>query len=256
VGPDFARNRAFYDRLAATYDAQLSRNPYDILARRAFQDLVARHVPPGSTLLDFGCGTGLDALVYAEQGYRVLAYDNSPGMVAELRQRCPTHIGSGRIVAHAIEYPSFFPSLPMWPAPSAVAANFAVLNSIRDAGPLFELFARHLTAPGWVIASVLNPIHWSKIRTLEAWRSSRGHTNEPYASYLHSVDSLRRAARKFHLVGRANAGSLVRYEDDQEMQSWWEPETRRANWWERLVWKTPAHRMLGHFVFLVWRRDR
>jgi hypothetical protein len=177
-------------------------------------------------------------------------------MVAELRQRCPTHIGSGRIVAHAIEYPSFFPSLPMWPAPSAVAANFAVLNSIRDAGPLFELFARHLTAPGWVIASVLNPIHWSKIRTLEAWRSSRGHTNEPYASYLHSVDSLRRAARKFHLVGRANAGSLVRYEDDQEMQSWWEPETRRANWWERLVWKTPAHRMLGHFVFLVWRRDR
>jgi hypothetical protein len=107
-----------------------------------------------------------------------------------------------------------------------------------------------------VIASVLNPIHWSKIRTLEAWRSARGHTNEPYASYLHSVDSLRRAARKFHLVGRANAGSLVRYEDDQEMQSWWEPETRRANWWERLVWKTPAHRMLGHFVFLVWRRDR
>ena len=39
----------------------------------------------GSTLLDFGCGTGIDALEYAQKGYRVLAYDNSPGMVGGIR---------------------------------------------------------------------------------------------------------------------------------------------------------------------------
>ena len=57
---------------------------------------MARIVPPESTLLDFGCGTGIDALHYAQQGYRVLAYDNSPGMVAQLEARCRTQFASGR----------------------------------------------------------------------------------------------------------------------------------------------------------------
>jgi hypothetical protein len=38
----------------AEYDAILMSNPYDVLARAAFADLVARYVPKGSTLLDFG----------------------------------------------------------------------------------------------------------------------------------------------------------------------------------------------------------
>src|SRR5260370_38351844 len=87
VPTDAERNAAFYDELAAHYDAHLT-NPHDALARAAFQDLVARYVAAGSTLLDFGCGTGVDAIEYARRGYRVLAYDKSAGMVSELERRC------------------------------------------------------------------------------------------------------------------------------------------------------------------------
>ena len=263
VPADSEQNAAFYDALAAQYDTHLA-NPHDVLARTAFRDLVSRHVPRGSTLLDFGCGTGLDALAYARDGYRVLAYDNSAGMVGELRRRCSHEIATGVILPQAADYSTFLGNWPEWPAPKAVAANFAVLNSIRDLRPLFETFAQHLASPGWVIASILNPIHWVKLRTPRWWLralQARGgpavHLTQPYVSYLHFVRSLLAAAPQFHLVGRANAGDLVRYDERQKQQQlWWGEDDSRTGALTRAVWQTPAHRLLGHFVFLVLRRDR
>jgi predicted RNA methylase len=62
-----------------------------------------RHVAPGATLLDFGCGTGLDALAYSRRGYRVLAYDNSPGMITQLRHCCQAEIAAGSIAPYSNE---------------------------------------------------------------------------------------------------------------------------------------------------------
>ena len=47
------------------YDPETSAGFYDVLARAAFQDLVVRNGLPGSTLPDFGRGTGI-ALECAE----------------------------------------------------------------------------------------------------------------------------------------------------------------------------------------------
>jgi SAM-dependent methyltransferase len=263
VPTDAERNAAFYDGLAAHYDAHLT-NPHDALARAAFQDLVARYVSAGSTLLDFGCGTGVDALEYARRGYRVLAYDNSSGMVAELERRCRNEIASGAILPHSSGYATFLRQWPQWPAPSAVVANFAVLNSIRDPEPLFETFAQRLTPPGWVIVSILNPVHWTKLRAPRWWLNAlpaRGgpvlYLTQPYASYLHFVRTLVKSARQFRLMGRANAGNLVRYDEilPGKNQLWWGKEDSRTGPGSRVLWGTPVYRLLGHFVFLVFRRD-
>ena len=260
---DAERNAAFFDELAAHYDAHLT-NPHDALARAAFQDLVGRCVAAGSTLLDFGCGTGVDALEYARREYRVLAYDNSAGMVAELERRCRNEIAAGAILPYSTGYSAFLKQWPAWPAPSAVVANFAVLNSIRDPGPLFETFAQRLAPPGWVIVSILNPIHWTKLRAprwwLEALRAGGGaavYLTQPYASYLHFVRGLVKSARQFRLMGRANAGNLVRYDEllPGDTQLWWGKDDSRTGPGARVLWSTPAHRLLGHFVFLVFRRD-
>jgi len=262
--PDFRQDAAFHDQVAARYDEQLMRNPDDLLARRAFQDLVARYVSSSSTLLDFGCGTGLDALAYAEHGYQVIAYDNSPGMVAQLEQRCRAQIESGQVVPYSMDYSSFLEHFPEGSSPNAVSTNFAVLNSIRDIGALFDFFARRMAPPGWVIASVLNPTHWSRLRKPQWWRSALSQpetpqifTITPCVSYLHSIRSLRRAAKSFQFVGRANVGSMVRYDAlmSGEAPTWWEPGITAAKRLERALWRTRAHRLLGHFVFLVWRRD-
>jgi SAM-dependent methyltransferase len=263
--PDFGQNAAFHDRMAAQYDHQLIRNPHNVLARDAFRDLVERYLPCGSTLLDFGCGTGLDAEHYAGRGYRVLAYDNSPGMVGQLRQRCAAQIAGGQIQTCSVPYPSFPARLPAWPAPQAIVANFAVLNSIRDLEPLFGHFTELLAPRGWLIVSVLNPIHWSKVRMPAWWRNALPHPtgprlymHQPYACYLHFVPGLLRAARGYTLVGRGRAGTLVRYYEvsqPHEPPSWWSPDGSPVAGLERILWQTSLRKWLGHFLFLVLRRD-
>lgn len=59
---------AFYRRLPATGEPEL----------------IASVVPPGSTILDLGCGPGRIAGPLAAMGYRVTGIDNGAGMVAAL----------------------------------------------------------------------------------------------------------------------------------------------------------------------------
>jgi SAM-dependent methyltransferase len=264
VEPDFGQNAAFHSQLAPQYDQHLACNPYNTLARTAFHDLVVRYVPAGGIVLDFGCGTGLDAQYYARKGYRVLAYDNSPGMVARLEQRCRGEIAYGQIRTCSFAYPAFPAGLPPWPAAHAITANFGVLNSIRHLEPLFGHFARLLGPRGWLIVSVLNPLHWSKVRMPGWWRNALPHptgprlfVTDPYASYLHFVPALLRAARGFHAVGRAQSGTMVRYREAApgSAPTWWTADGPAPSRLARLLWRTSACRLLGHFVFLVLRRD-
>jgi SAM-dependent methyltransferase len=259
---DPARGAAYYDGVSARYDIDLTTKPTDRLARAAFQDLVTRLVPQGSAILDFGCGTGLDARALAGRGYRVLAYDSSAGMLGQLAARCSPEIAAGTIVPCSTDYRSFVDLLPGLPAPRAVVADFAVLNMIRDLPPLFEMFARHLASPGWLIVSVLNPLHWPELLRHHWWRGFIGyqlgrtprHRNEHLTSYRHFATAILRSAPDFHLVGRGNAGTFVRY--DETGRTWWWGETDSiARQAKRLLWRTPAFRLLGTFVFLVLRRD-
>ena len=259
---DFAQNAAFHDELAPRYDALLGDSPYNKLARQVFVDLVSHYVAPGSTLLDFGCGTGLDAVHYARKGYRVLAFDNSPGMVAQLRNRSRAELDAGQIIAWSESYPSFLANPRGQSTPSAITANFAVLNSIRELKPLFDAFAGYLAPPGWVVVSILNPLHWAKLKTPGWWLKAIGegngsplYTARPHASYLHSVNSVLRAASQFHLVGRANAGRFVRLEEAASSKPrWWQADPKPSSL-EHMLWRLPIRRIFGHFVFLVLRRD-
>jgi len=264
VDSDYARSVASHDSLASEYDQLITRNAQDLLARRAFRELVTRHVSPGSTLLDFGCGTGLDALYYAQQGYRVLAYDNSPGMIARLKQGATAEIADGTITTFSMEYPAFLKEIAGWPRFSAVAANFAVMNLIRAPQTLFETLAAELQPPGWLILCILNAIHWSKIKERGWWRDAlkspagpRQYISQPYSTYLHFESRLLRYARDFRLVARAHAGNLVRGDvlAPQRQRLWWEEEGLHVGPLSRLMWTTPACKMLGQFVFLVLRRD-
>jgi hypothetical protein len=116
-----------------------------------------------------------------------------------------------------------------------------------------------------MIISILNPVHWTRLRTSHGWSSAFRDSGEapltltvPYTSYLHSVRELLRAAHQFRLVGRANAGAFVRYDvvaPGKSPSLWWSDAGSHDRPLRRLAWHTPAHKMLGRFVFLVLRRD-
>ena len=78
--------RAF-DSVAADYDGPIGNNALIQAMRLRLWREVARRVAPGGRLLDLGCGTGLDAVHFAEQGYAVIATDWSPQMVLKTGQR-------------------------------------------------------------------------------------------------------------------------------------------------------------------------
>jgi SAM-dependent methyltransferase len=255
---------SFYDRFAARYDELLAATPADRWTRRAFQTLVAETVPPGSLLLDFGCGTGLDALCYAQRGYRVLAYDVSQGMLDRLRDRCASEIARGAVIPVAAPFRGFGDAMARQPRPDAVVANFGVVNALARPGDLFEAVAPLLASGGPLVVSALNPFFWKDMRRGWWWAALRRALaaragalvthGDGIDTHRHFVGSLARAARPaFRLAGRASVGALVRYSGGRGALDWDAPRTLPERI-EARRWKRFPLRSAGQFIFLVFRR--
>ena len=57
----------------------------------ATQQLVLENVPRGKSVLEIGCGRGVDSVWLAKQGYRVIACDVSPTAVRQGKARARIH---------------------------------------------------------------------------------------------------------------------------------------------------------------------
>jgi SAM-dependent methyltransferase len=249
----------YYDSIAAGYDAQVT-SPGDRWARDAFRSLVLGAVSPPALLLDFGCRTGLDAVWYAEQGYRVRAFDVSQGMVEQLRQRARTFLDDGTIEASCLPLEVFLDTLPAHPRPDVIVSNFAVLNLVEDPRPVIDALTAHLLPGGHFVMSVLNPWFWKDSRHAWWWRAVTGSVGRPtitvrgppVTTYRHRVSRLRRlAGRRCTLIGQASVGGLVRRHAGK--LDWAAPRSVSALLEKRFHQAAPL-RHLGQFVFLDFRR--
>ncbi len=156
----------FYDERAETYDSELSDDRATLL-RRAFWDLVGLHAPAGCTILDLGCGTGVDAVRYAESGFDVLAHDVSPGMLDVLVRRCRA-VSPARVTTLLGEE-ALRAALPRRDV-KVLTANFAVLNLLADLQHLSYLVREGLPELRAVVVSVLNPFFVRDIGRPWWWR--------------------------------------------------------------------------------------
>jgi SAM-dependent methyltransferase len=150
------------------YVDAISASESDRACRAAFLELARSLAPPRGDLLDFGCGPGLDARVYAELGLRVCAFDIDAGMCASFRTHCAREMAKGQVQLIEARYDDFL-ALNMGPVPrlDLVTANFAPLNLAPDPAPLFAAFDKLLKPTGVVLASVLNPFYAGDLR--HAW---------------------------------------------------------------------------------------
>lgn len=181
----------FYDAQAASYDEVVS-TPLGCEVRRAFWGLVDRFVSPDACVLDFGCGTGVDAEQYALSGRTVVAYDLSTSMLSRLRERCAAHIEAGRIVVVEGPIQRLYKAIEEAPPVSALTANFAVLNLLPDLSTISDLAQARLPSLEAVVVSVQNPFYIQDMRRAWWWAAARRLPRTGWIEYRDSPAPTRR----------------------------------------------------------------
>jgi ubiquinone/menaquinone biosynthesis C-methylase UbiE len=72
---------------SGVFDALDKANPLVAWVRDRVRWEVMQHMRAGAALLELNAGTGIDSFWFAEQGIKVLATDNAPGMIAQLQAK-------------------------------------------------------------------------------------------------------------------------------------------------------------------------
>jgi SAM-dependent methyltransferase len=162
---DLLATRRAFDAAAPGYDEATEDNP----VLRAFRDRtlapILATVPRGASVLDLGCGSGIDAARMAAAGYRVTAIDWSPAMVERTAARA-----RAQGVAHAVDARVLgIHELDRLPAGAFEAAysDLGPLNCVADLSAAAGLIARAVRPRGLVSASIMGRlVPWEVLRHL------------------------------------------------------------------------------------------
>lgn len=264
--------RAF-DSVAADYDGPRGNNELIQRMRATLWRAVLDRFEPGSRLVDLGCGTGIDAVGFAEAGMRVLATDWSPRMVERTRARARDAAVEGRVRAalvgaHQLDRIGHLPGAYEGPF-DGMYSNFGPLNCVPDLAAVAAQCARLVRPGGGLVFSVIGRIcpweiahyAWRGRLRRAAVRAARGVT--PVGMNKHTIWTRYYLPREFY---RPFAEDF-RLESHRALSLLLPPPylvdlyQRHPHWYERLgrlddrVGGWPLLREMGdHFLIAMRRR--
>ncbi len=174
VSEQLAATAAAFDSVAPTYDGPQGNNPLIQRMREIVWDRVGGLLNGPSTLIDIGCGTGIDAQHFARLGHHVYATDSSPEMVQRAGAR--DGYGSGRVTAVRVGAQEL-DRLDAVPGSVDLSySNFGPLNCVPDLAETARSLAA-LTRPGgyavftiigrycpWEVAHYVRKRRWTRAK--------------------------------------------------------------------------------------------
>jgi ubiquinone/menaquinone biosynthesis C-methylase UbiE len=76
-----------FSKQSAIFDTLYKENKLSEYLRSSVRKEVLAQLKPNSNILELNCGTGMDAMYFAEKGHTVLATDNALGMLEQLDKK-------------------------------------------------------------------------------------------------------------------------------------------------------------------------
>lgn len=142
-----------FDTVAVHFDERFE-NEITRRIRNKMYALVDATVHPPASILDINCGTGIDAMAFAKEGFSVVGLDASPGMIQEARRK--TSREPGARVAFSVG--SFLHLSEHVRGPFDLAfSNFGGLNCTGDLAGVAREVSSVLRPGGYFVAVVMPP---------------------------------------------------------------------------------------------------
>jgi len=150
-----------FDSVALDYDSSLGNNSLVQRIRARTIAAIKQNLSSKAHLLDLGCGTGLDAKILANEGYRITAMDWSPLMV----QRTKELVNKANLQDHIEVKHLGFHQLSEYQAETfdGLYSDLGALNCALEIEDVAEELARILKPRGKIITSVIGrlcPLEW------------------------------------------------------------------------------------------------
>jgi ubiquinone/menaquinone biosynthesis C-methylase UbiE len=186
-----------FDQIAAQYDLLWSRTAIGEAQRRAVWDRIDPLFQPGSSVLDLGCGTGVDACHLVGRGVEVHAIDSAPEMVKIARSR--------RISAHCCRVEDLQEATNSF---DGVLSNFGALNCVASLPCVSDVLARAVR-PGAHLALCF-------LGRICAWE----------IAYYAVRGNLKKAFRRIRGYASSSLGVSVTYPSARTIESSFSPDFR------------------------------
>lgn len=160
-----------FDHIGARYDVEFTNTELSRWFRQRVWERLAAMYQPGETVIEFGCGTGEDAIFLAKRGVRVLATDGSPAMIAETARKAQAEGVGGMVETRRLD----FSEAAGWDLPAqafdGAYSNYGALNCVGDWSAVGAQVAAALRPGARVGLGVMGP--WCPWEI--AWHGAHGH---------------------------------------------------------------------------------
>jgi len=153
-----------FDPLALTYDTDFTHSPVARYLRARVHQRLDSHFKHNDSILEFGCGTGEDALHLAQRGIHVTATDASEKMLW-LTANKTEH--TGRVTTKLLDIAQLPAITPVY---DGVFSNFGAINILTDWNPLARWLKDRVKPGGIAAFGVMSPSCLWEI----AWHGAHG----------------------------------------------------------------------------------